>query len=1436
MKLVETVRRRLGQRYTAMRGQKSVSRAIMSAALEYALEQLGSGKKLKYNEKELTQYIVEAIQSKYKHVDEQDVTGDVTGVKTEFSGQYSELDVLEYFLSQGSIPYWASTESRQSVQELFTRLTLKKLIPLQRMIEKHLGDETFVRRLVMQFTTEQIFLLLEPIAEENRRFLDGIIKEFERSNLNTQSIKQTAVELMIGQRGRFSKEIIARSSLEKAAAGSSKSYKELLAAFYQEIQLRSNLEYDLTRSELLRIINEIEPGIAESIKIIKKDGKEAKAKQQALKARIDELKVLLEEKGLSAEAMETLKKERNQLRRQLSELQEEMQKMGIAAPESAAGIAEKRSELEKQLNSLRKIQTEEALLEQEEIRKQLSELAADFEKLQEKLIKAFEKAITPQQRQKLRSEFDHSLALLLRDRSRMQARLAEIANSLNLQLENKERRALKKQEHDIREKLKKLDDRISQIEQISEAIKLATEEKKEDSVESENSKLDFLIFFLQYGSVPWWAEAYRESSVESIFKEFAEKDSEKMRQAFSRVGRNPVVWQRLINQLSEEVLEKVLITLFPNFAGFAVSVALLLQKIIESKILPSLNGVPVKSFKWSKVTEILFTTLTALNPQSFVKDVVTEIGKEFNISPSTLLDYITNLSNNNQGTRLSIFADIVRPLTGDKDILEVEKELLETAFKRKQEEEGLVIPEDKKYEVLSDFILKGVFADIAFKAGYSSAAAMEQLLLELMTKQPSAIQKLLETVLSNPPARRRLSLEFSDAVFWEIVLMIGARTMPIIKKYITDLGIALGDERMSVAKEALLKYIIQSSDRPFIMRDYMQILLKDATQVTQRQRIAIINEWKRKVYQAPSYSSSLILALMQTEIQDIKEQSEATEDQTEKENLKEQMQNLQMEYQQLSQRLVYILHKEQPQIQGDIEIPTDPEELYKKIADTEAEIEKLRLTLLEKTSGEQLLQQIVNQKQIAIFEGELELLMVNEPFSVRLLKTQEKELDIEIEKAEAALAEYPQLKSVAMPPLPESEELEQLSDDMENGYVRLRERLRRLPGEERTDWIDFVREMGWEDILTTWEQEEQPAIIETEAELLKSLPKLNLEELSEIWLNLENRSDYLQRRVQGHLRTLIAKTLQKLRKEQKALLEGIEKSETAEKADDLRRQLLNLEMSQNDRLNPFFAAPIDNNLRQSLVRVRNNIRLSFLRIRAAVEIRKAEIAETERVLLGEVVKQKKEQKEELEKVKKETIEQLKTGKKPKSEVKPVKKDTKKKAEKPVDEPLYIKNAGLVLLHPYFHRLFSMLNLLEKNKFISEEAQIKGVHLLQFIATGKTEHPENELVLNKIICGLPLSTPVPMDIGLSDEEKRIASGLLSGAIANWPRMKTMTPDALRGTFILREGNIKEEADRWKLKVEKGSFDILLKTIPWAFNFVRMGFMPKFISVEWPLPGG
>ena len=65
------------------------------------------------------------------------------------------------------------------------------------------------------------------------------------------------------------------------------------------------------------------------------------------------------------------------------------------------------------------------------------------------------------------------------------------------------------------------------------------------------------------------------------------------------------------------------------------------------------------------------------------------------------------------------------------------------------------------------------------------------------------------------------------------------------------------------------------------------------------------------------------------------------------------------------------------------------------------------------------------------------------------------------------------------------------------------------------------------------------------------------------------------------------------------------------------------------------------------------------------------------------------------------------------------------------------------------------------------------------------------------------------------------------------MKNMSPNSLRGSFLAREGTIKEEEAKWQLEVKKQAYDLLLKSIPWGYSFIRFPWTEKFVTVEWKL---
>ena len=159
----------------------------------------------------------------------------------------------------------------------------------------------------------------------------------------------------------------------------------------------------------------------------------------------------------------------------------------------------------------------------------------------------------------------------------------------------------------------------------------------------------------------------------------------------------------------------------------------------------------------------------------------------------------------------------------------------------------------------------------------------------------------------------------------------------------------------------------------------------------------------------------------------------------------------------------------------------------------------------------------------------------------------------------------------------------------------------------------------------------------------------------------------------------------------------------------------------------------------------------------------------------------------------------------------------------------IQNAGVVLMWPFLSKYFEMLEMTEKGTFKTDKDKIRAVLLIQYIASGVAEAPEHELILNKVLCALPISTPVPLKINLSEKEKDITAQLFQGMIGNWGRKSS--PEAIQEGFFKREGFILEKEKTWSLTVEKKTVDILLQKLPWAIGMIKLPWMQKRLIVEW-----
>jgi len=164
--------------------------------------------------------------------------------------------------------------------------------------------------------------------------------------------------------------------------------------------------------------------------------------------------------------------------------------------------------------------------------------------------------------------------------------------------------------------------------------------------------------------------------------------------------------------------------------------------------------------------------------------------------------------------------------------------------------------------------------------------------------------------------------------------------------------------------------------------------------------------------------------------------------------------------------------------------------------------------------------------------------------------------------------------------------------------------------------------------------------------------------------------------------------------------------------------------------------------------------------------------------------------------------------------------------------IQIANGGLVIVHPFLPFFFNGLKLLDEHQqFLTMKHAQKAVHLLQFIVSGQEETPEYELALNKMLCGLDVSEPVPAGGGLSDVEKEECLHLIKTILERWSALKTENPDALRETFLKRDGILKQNGQGWSLQIERNTFDVMLEKLPWGISIIKLPWNEQILHVEW-----
>lgn len=161
----------------------------------------------------------------------------------------------------------------------------------------------------------------------------------------------------------------------------------------------------------------------------------------------------------------------------------------------------------------------------------------------------------------------------------------------------------------------------------------------------------------------------------------------------------------------------------------------------------------------------------------------------------------------------------------------------------------------------------------------------------------------------------------------------------------------------------------------------------------------------------------------------------------------------------------------------------------------------------------------------------------------------------------------------------------------------------------------------------------------------------------------------------------------------------------------------------------------------------------------------------------------------------------------------------------------VRNAGLVILQSYFTPLFEKLGLVTDHAFHTDDAREAATHYLHYLVTGLENSEEPDLLLNKLLCGIPVSQPIEYGMTISDGKKRIIESLIEAVISQWSAIGSCSIDGFRGNWLVRHGTLVEHEDKWELKVEHRGYDVLLNHSPFSFSVIKLPWMQKPMHINW-----
>ncbi|MEM0517025.1 contractile injection system tape measure protein [Aequorivita flava] len=166
----------------------------------------------------------------------------------------------------------------------------------------------------------------------------------------------------------------------------------------------------------------------------------------------------------------------------------------------------------------------------------------------------------------------------------------------------------------------------------------------------------------------------------------------------------------------------------------------------------------------------------------------------------------------------------------------------------------------------------------------------------------------------------------------------------------------------------------------------------------------------------------------------------------------------------------------------------------------------------------------------------------------------------------------------------------------------------------------------------------------------------------------------------------------------------------------------------------------------------------------------------------------------------------------------------------ISDGILIKNAGLILLHPFLKMFFEKMEFLSE-KHIKPDKIDEAIHTLHYLATGQIQPFEHQLIIEKFLCNVPINYPVNRHIYLTQDQMQASRILLEAVLNHWTALKSNSVEILQNEFLQRDGKLTISKEKRNLYIQRKTQDLLLDKLPWNLHLVKLPWIEKILFVEW-----